>query len=59
MKSLIRKTEINWSHFAYGIPFLIIGFIVWLKFDQQSSLLLLLIGGNYSIAEILLGENPQ
>lgn len=59
MKSVFRKTEINWSHFAYGIPFLAIGIIIYFLSEHWISGPILSVGLSYSLLEILMGENPQ
>ena len=60
MKSLIRKTEINWAHFTYGLPFLFIGSIMIFIWGLQPLVVpFFAIGTSYSIGEILYGENPQ
>lgn len=59
MKSIIRKTEINWSHFFYGLPFLIVGILVYFFTNNWLFIPFLGLGVSYSIGEILFGENSE
>ena len=58
MKSLIRKTEINWGHFWFGSIFLMLSAFAQM-YKDPSSILFLGLGVSWTILEILYGENPE